>query len=110
VLAQQPWLLDPKVVEIPWREPEVPKKLSFGYWRWNKQIWPHPPVHRGVDIVIESLRKAGHEVIEWEPLKPQHCRSLLFRGLGADGGKVSRSSPFKLHFYVNSGLLTMLSH
>jgi amidase len=67
VLSQKPWLHDPKVIELDWRENAVEevrsfKKLCFGIMKWDGTYMPHPPIQRGIEIVADALRKAGHEV------------------------------------------------
>jgi amidase len=34
------------------------------------QVTPHPPIVRGLDLVVNKLRQAGHIVVEWQgPLR-----------------------------------------
>jgi amidase len=68
LLSKEPWLHDPVVAEIPWRTEQeaLPEKVSFGYYL-DDQFSPHPPVLRALKTVVEALRAAGHEVIEWKP-------------------------------------------
>lgn len=63
----QPWLHDPKAVPIPWRKVTLPAKLSIGVIRHDGVVKPHPPVERAIEMVIKALKKAGHEVIDFEP-------------------------------------------
>jgi hypothetical protein len=36
----------------------------------DAQVTPHPPIVRGLDLVVEKLRRAGHIVVEWKgPLR-----------------------------------------
>lgn len=81
LLTQQPWLYDPLVVELPWRDEQEKavldlirsndgKKLAFGVMRMDGAVQPHPPVRRAVEIVVKILTSLGHEVIDWEP--PSH--------------------------------------
>lgn len=63
----QPWLHDPKAVPLPWRSVTLPEKLSIGVIRHDGVVKPHPPVERAIEIVVDALRKAGHEVIDFEP-------------------------------------------
>ncbi|KAL7952126.1 amidase signature domain-containing protein [Trichoderma barbatum] len=86
LLSKQPWLHDPMVIELPWRDEHEswlhamigklkgPEKLSFGVLRRDDVVLPSPPVRRAIEIVVKSLKKAGHEVIEWKP--PPHSRGL----------------------------------
>ena len=70
LLAQQPWLHDPLCNEIPWRHVQEQQfadlvsssKLAFGILMHDGAITPHPPVQRALDIVVETLKKRGHEV------------------------------------------------
>lgn len=75
VLAQQPWLYDPLVVELPWRselEQETralveqsakdPSKLAFAVMKHDNIARPHPPIARAVEIVEQTLKRLGHLV------------------------------------------------
>jgi hypothetical protein len=62
----KPWLVDPKVVCLPWRPIELPLQLSFAVIKSNNIVNPLPPITRGLTITIEKLKEAGHEVLEWE--------------------------------------------
>ncbi|MCJ1474174.1 Acetamidase [Lambiella insularis] len=85
LLSQQPWLHDPLVLEIPWRdehEKEISDlirsstqgegKLCFGVLENDGVVTPQPPVQRAMKIVTETLEKLGHKVINWSP--PAHDR------------------------------------
>jgi len=89
LLSQEPWLHDPLVHEIPWRddhereilsiinpssENESVGKLCFGLMRTDGIVTPTPPILRAMDTVVAALRSQGHEVIPWVP--PSH-RSIL---------------------------------
>lgn len=67
-LDAQPWLIDPSTLRIPWRFNEVvlPNQLILGVVRWDHFVMPHPQIAQALDITVELLRKAGHEVIEWD--------------------------------------------
>lgn len=76
LLSQEPWLHDPLVHEIPWREGKATlpdkEKLAFGILRHDGAVTPHPPVRRAIELVVKALRKQGHKVIDWTP--PSHAR------------------------------------
>ena len=83
ILSQEPWLHDPLVAEIPWRDAQEQEvldmikssgggQLSFGVMYLDGQIHPQPPVHRAIEIVVKTVEKLGHKVIEWQP--PSHAR------------------------------------
>ena len=73
LLGQEPWLHDPSVHQIPWRDNDEQtvhelietKSLSFGAMRSDGVITPHPPVQRATDIVVKIIRKLGHQIFEW---------------------------------------------
>lgn len=83
VLSTQPWLRDPEVVPIPWRQTLVDSTLSrasadgssnyntplkLGIYWTNGVVGPHPPIDRGLRAVVDTLRKAGHKVNRIRPI------------------------------------------
>lgn len=77
VLSQKPWLFDPLVHEIPWRDEhdkvvealmsEKSGKLSFGMLKHDGICGLHPPVARAISMVTKALQKIGHEVNTLRP-------------------------------------------
>lgn len=73
VLADEPWLRDPLVAEMPWRGDLFEttkadargdgKQLVIGVAPTDGLVTPQPPVLRAVETVATALRKAGHIVI-----------------------------------------------
>lgn len=101
VLATKPWLRDPSLVPISWRQDIVeqtlaratsngivndqrPLKLGI-YWTDNV-VTPHPPVARGLRTVVERVKQAGHKVIEWNPPDQRNAKRVHLAFLKADGG------------------------
>lgn len=83
LLSQKPWLHDPLVLEIPWRdahEKEITdiinakEKFAFGILTHDGIITPHPPVQRAMGMVIQTLERLGHKTVPWDP--PSHKRGL----------------------------------
>ena len=69
----QPERYDPTVIPMPWNQAQFEqiktlKKLTFGYFKSDGLVKPHPPVLRAVDMAIEALKRAGHDIIEWDPI------------------------------------------
>ena len=71
LLSAQPWLHDPKVVELPWRadaydavlaRANTGQGLVFGLLIDDGVVGPHPPVRRAMEEVRNALVAAGHEV------------------------------------------------
>jgi amidase len=88
VLSQSPWLHDPLALEMPWRDDVVLQtkaliesagdgagsSLAFGVMKWDGIGPVHPPIARGIDIVMKTLQRLGHRVIEWKP--PSHATAI----------------------------------
>jgi amidase len=70
ILDTKPWLIDPKVHNIPWREDLFQEgqtgKLCFGVIQFDQQVHLSPPVQRAINMTINALEKAGHQVIQWD--------------------------------------------
>ena len=77
ILSLRPWLRDPNVVPMLWRGDIVDatlarvaangtcngdRRLKFGMFRTDGMVTPHPPIQRGLRLVEEAIKKAGHIV------------------------------------------------
>jgi len=84
IAGQQPWLKDPLAVRKPWNEDEYNlidhgkgSKLCFAILWDDEAVVPHPPVIRGLEETKQALLAAGHQVIDWKPLKHMEiCQTL----------------------------------
>ncbi|MCJ1377476.1 hypothetical protein MMC17_000571 [Xylographa soralifera] len=100
VLSTQPWLRDPQVVCMPWRQNiidstlarassngtatgKLPLKLGI-YWTDNV-VGSQPPIVRGLRTVYEAVQKAGHKVINWNPPSQTTAKRVHLAFLKADG-------------------------
>ena len=90
LLAQQPWLHDPLVNEIPWRDDQEKQvqdllqglqgsmsKLAFAFMKHDGAVTPHPPVQRAMDMAVMALERLGHKACK---LARQGYRSSLLPG------------------------------
>jgi amidase len=73
MLAAQPWLREPPLLEMPWKSDivlgdELPKMLSIAVLLDDGVVAPHPPIADMLTHYKDALSKAGHDVIEWQPL------------------------------------------
>ncbi|KAI9726211.1 MAG: hypothetical protein M1828_001885 [Chrysothrix sp. TS-e1954] len=77
VLSLKPWLSDPRVVPIPWRKDvlldtisratssgsandKLPLKIGM---LWNDGVvTPQPPIQRGLRLVAQAVKRAGHKL------------------------------------------------
>lgn len=89
LLSTKPWLKDPDVVELPWRSANTTiaeKRLCFAIFPNDGKVKPHPPIARSLQIVVNAIEKAGHEVVVWEP--PSHVEAWEIHAsfILADGG------------------------
>ena len=81
LMSSEPWLHDPDVFPVPWRknlEYDTSKRtesvtLSFGLMENDGIVSPHPPIQRALRTVAETLTRAGHKILSWEP--PSHAES-----------------------------------
>jgi amidase len=74
LLSLSPWMNDPLVHEIPWREDIYTKfkesasgssQLSFGIMRTDHYVIVQPPVQRAMEIVVNKLKSLGHSVCSY---------------------------------------------
>lgn len=99
ILSQSPWLHDPMVVPMPWRESVEQEtkshvkeaalghsKLAFGILRHDGLVGLHPPVARAIQLSADLLARAGHKIIEWKPPSHHHGNNILFNTWRYDGG------------------------
>ena len=85
IISTEPWQRDPNVVPLPWREPiynDTMRRattdgfangclsLKLGIYSSNGVVNPHPPIARGLKLVVDALKNAGHKV------NKQWCRYL----------------------------------
>ncbi|CAK7915813.1 hypothetical protein CAAN3_18S00386 [[Candida] anglica] len=90
VLEAKPWLKDPKVPPIPWRDVRstYPKKLSFAMLTGNGLGRLHPPIERALKLARQALEAQGHQVIEWAPpVSVVECRKFSAGVFSSDSYK-----------------------
>jgi len=99
ILSQEPWLHDPLVIELPWRDAQEQAifdivkstsssgKLSFGVMKTDGTVTPQPPVARAIETVAAALEKAGHNIIEWTPPSHKRINDIALKTWLYDGGK-----------------------
>ncbi|KAK9366349.1 amidase signature domain-containing protein [Lipomyces kononenkoae] len=117
LLGQEPWKHDPRVAPLPFKDYEVPPRpLVFAIESNDGVVTPHPPVLRAIAMVTEALTKAGHEVFDFKPYKPEEGMSVAMRAFTVDGGENIRGDleksgepgiPDILPFISGSKALTM---
>ncbi|KAJ9640388.1 hypothetical protein H2201_002564 [Coniosporium apollinis] len=98
LLSQEPWLHDPMVNELPWRDEQEKQildlvrpaskggKLAFGVLKHDGAVAPQPPVRRAIEMVVKTLEGLGHEIIEWKPPSHKPINDLALKTWFFDGG------------------------
>lgn len=88
IVDAQHWVQDPKVLAVPWKDTSELKerKLTFGLWKYDNKVKPHPYIDRALESVSKALKEQGHEVIEVQI--PNHDLIMLtaLQVYGADEG------------------------
>jgi amidase len=111
LLSKEPWLHDPLVCEIPWRDEQEKAvldivrassggKLVFGVLKNDGLVQPQPPVLRALDILTKTAEKLGHKVIEWKPPSHKRIIEVIPQIWAFDGGK-DGSLPSVPHFFIS---------
>ncbi|KAJ9285560.1 hypothetical protein DTO021C3_6814 [Paecilomyces variotii] len=93
VLSEEPWKYDSKVIPLPWRQNEediIKSKLSsggltLGFFNCDGNVLPHPPILRGIETVVSTLKKSGHNVVPWTPYKHDFAVDLINGIYASDG-------------------------
>jgi len=61
------------------------RPIKFGIFWSDNIVTPHPPIKRGLQIVVEAVRRAGHKVVPWEPPEHSTAKRIHSTFLKADG-------------------------
>ena len=80
ILSTEPWTQDPRVVNIPWRsrleestlaragqlgQANDKRPLKLGIFWTDGVVTPQPPITRGLHIVSQEVKSAGHKACFW---------------------------------------------
>ncbi|CAG8425163.1 unnamed protein product [Penicillium salamii] len=89
----QPELYDPACGPLPWswdlaKSPQKP--LKIGYYTYDGHVRVQPPIEAAVLDVVEALRKAGHDVVEWDCSSHGKAYQMWEQAMFADGGSKCR--------------------
>ncbi|OAP60730.1 hypothetical protein AYL99_05732 [Fonsecaea erecta] len=85
---------DPTWMDMPWREAKVreltQRRPTFAVLECDGHIQPQPPIRRALRTIVQCLRRANYQVIEWNP--PSHAAPVetYFKIIGADGAQATR--------------------
>jgi Asp-tRNA(Asn)/Glu-tRNA(Gln) amidotransferase A subunit family amidase len=77
----QPWVLDPKVTPIPWRqdmyEQVQTRPLTIGMLVDDGVVKVHPPIERVLKELEARLKAAGHEIVQWNCAGHKECIEIM---------------------------------
>lgn len=90
VVGSEPWLRDPKVLEIPYRAINLPSKLKIAVLWNNGMVTPTPPVTRALKSVVERLKAKGYDIVDWSSEGHPEAAAICKQFFLADGGKSVR--------------------
>ena len=83
VIAAKPWLVEPTLVPLPWRDQESHlaarpgKRLKVGVMWDDGVVKPHPPIIRALQEVVEKLKSLQEiQVVDWKPYKHDEACKL----------------------------------
>lgn len=80
VIDGKPWIKEPSLVALPWREPAplAGKKLKIAVLWDDGVVKPHPPVTRALEQVVEKLKAGGNvEIVDWNPYKHDEAWAII---------------------------------
>ena len=97
ILAAKPWLTEPSLLPLPWKEeePSIPQdeKLKIAILWDDGVVKPHPPVTRALTDVSNKLKSFSNiEVIDWKPYKHDEAWSIIASLYFCDGGAEEREA------------------
>ncbi|KIV89298.1 hypothetical protein, variant [Exophiala mesophila] len=91
ILDSKPWLMDPRVAPIPWREQMFQdvqsRPLRIGVLVDDGVVKVHPPIERVLKEVEAKLKSAGHEIVPWDSEGHRNCIEIMDLFYTVDGGE-----------------------
>ncbi|KAL6716404.1 hypothetical protein ACLMJK_005971 [Lecanora helva] len=95
VIDAKPWLNEPSLVPIPWRDQESrltkasgEKTLKVGVMRHDGVVRPHPPIVSALNDIAEKLSAVeGVEVVDWQPYKHDEAWEIVSTLYFCDGAQ-----------------------
>ncbi|KAI5970133.1 hypothetical protein CANMA_000744 [Candida margitis] len=88
----KPWLRDPWSLPMEWREVPVPElsKLKIAVVRDDGVCRATPPIRRGLNQVVEKLKSAGVELVEFVPKNGRLAYDVAAKLSTCDGNRELR--------------------
>ncbi|KAI4200435.1 MAG: hypothetical protein LQ350_003973 [Teloschistes chrysophthalmus] len=97
VLAAKPWMTEPALLPIPWRDhinhlpttPQGHKKLKIAVLWHDGVVRPHPPITRALRSIVQKL-KSFPEIftfVDWHPYNHAEAWEIISTLYFPDGGR-----------------------
>ena len=86
LIAAKPWLVEPSLVPLPWRDEEShlgvtasgSKKLKIGVLWHDGVVKPHPPITWALKEMVSKLKGVeGIQVVDWKPYKHDEAWEII---------------------------------
>ncbi|KAL8912924.1 MAG: hypothetical protein Q9172_007392 [Xanthocarpia lactea] len=94
ILASKPWIIDPTLVPIPWRDNSCEaersrrRRIKIGIMRSDDVVTPHPSVTRGLEMMVARLKNLEEvETVDWKPYDHKQAWEITASLYFVDGGK-----------------------
>lgn len=90
VIAAKPWVNDPALVPLPWREDDnfFPNgKLKVAVMWHDGIVKPHPPIYRALNAMVGKLKEVPNvQIVDWKPYKHDTAWKITSSLYFCDGG------------------------
>lgn len=89
VIDSKPWIQEPSLVPIPWRDSQqhLPDKVKVGIMWDDDVVKPHPPITRALKQMHSRLSAACDvDIVDWKPYRHDYAWELVSSLYFADGG------------------------
>jgi Asp-tRNA(Asn)/Glu-tRNA(Gln) amidotransferase A subunit family amidase len=87
IIDSEPWLTEPALIPMPWREVSLPKKLRLGVMWHDNVVQPHFPITRALQLVTSKLKDAGIEIVEFPAYLHDEAWAIISSLYYPDGGE-----------------------
>ncbi|KAK0922625.1 hypothetical protein LTR91_004360 [Friedmanniomyces endolithicus] len=103
LIDQQPWLYEPSLITMPWKDTSTAsllrkgsdgkRKLRVGILADDGVVKPHPPILRGMNTLISKLRSHPDiELVDFPPYKHEEAWRIISSLYFADGAAEEREA------------------
>ncbi|KAF9458384.1 amidase signature domain-containing protein [Collybia nuda] len=110
VVSMEPWKYDQYCLVMPWRSIKFSSKkpVKWGVMWDDEVVVPSPACRRALEVVVNTLRSHGHDVVSITPPSPYEGLKLAAHLLLADGGKTSMA-PVRWGESLDAGVRQIMS-